>query len=640
MAAPGCNEPNDIRQMDTVLVDLSLTAVSPTSWIPGTQVAAEGDAFVDDPWGTSRLRLRGSSDRATGIDVSLPLSFGSFERLDTVIEASVVDALGGSGAQFEGNATVEVISAVDGSTYSSAPLDLQIVVNDFLTPRLDMVETGGIIFPNEKIDLGAFDLLLPGEGQTLAIVAGCFAPLGTEACTPIAGAEVPVVVNPDRDGGWFAFSPKIAGIEPGHFEGTVSLRNVHDSGDLTASADLPVAYDLTEPILYGASTDRATLGQFVDIDGAGFVGNGEGDTVLQFAGNFASQDGVTMQPFNVLLVPEFVDGQTVRYVVSETDSIAQELGSFGLTVRYSAGTFEGLVTPEISYGNQTVLGDPTPFAFSLQPVKQVVYVEFLPSYTESLRHFGVRAVDQMIRERVFAVLQRDYVTLGVEFRDTEPTDYALYAEVEVGGPDPNGLGLLGYDNTPGKDTENQRLYDRIGGVNALTQEDGFPGFGGVFIESLLGYSSDPAGYAQPIEPNENFDAIFDPFRPERGGTPVMASDLADGVPTLSSGDSCPTTADDRRLQLSCAIWALGNMVGTTVSHEIGHSLGLADPYGPAFHNSGDAPNRLMDADRPFEERAQIGDTGHSLFCVDEYDYLRAILPTDADYDPTARPVCF
>lgn len=625
--------------MDTVLVDLSLTAVSPTSWIPGTQVAAEGDAFVDDPWGTSRLRLRGSSDRATGIDVSLPLSFGSFERLDTVIEASVVDALGGSGAQFEGNATVEVISAVDGSTYSSAPLDLQIVVNDFLTPRLDMVETGGIIFPNEKIDLGAFDLLLAGEGQTLAIVAGCFAPLGTEACTPIAGAEVPVIVNPDRDGGWFAFSPKIAGIEPGHFEGTVSLRNVHDSGDLTASADLPVAYDLTEPILYGASTDRATLGQFVDIDGAGFVGNGEGDTVLQFAGTF-TPDGGSSGDVKLDLIPEFVDGQTVRYVVSETDSLAQAMEMFGLTVRYGAGTFEGLVTPEISYGDQTVLGDPTPFAFSLQPVKQIVYVEFLPSYTESLRHFGVRAVDQMIRERVFAVLQRDYVTLGVEFRDTEPTDYALYAEVEVGGPDPNGLGLLGYDNTPGKDTENQRLYDRIGGVNALTQEDGFPGFGGVFIESLLGYSSDPAGYAQPIEPNENFDAVFDPFRPERGGTPVMASDLADGVPTLSSGDSCPTTADDRRLQLSCAIWALGNMVGTTVSHEIGHSLGLADPYGPAFHNSGDAPNRLMDADRPFEERAQIGDTGYSLFCVDEYDYLRAILPTDADYDPTARPVCF
>ena len=44
----------------------------------------------------------------------------------------------------------------------------------------------------------------------------------------------------------------------------------------------------------------------------------------------------------------------------------------------------------------------------------------------------------------------------------EIADKALaMAEVDIEGPDPNALGLLGYDNTPGKDVGNQRLFDRI-----------------------------------------------------------------------------------------------------------------------------------------------------------------------------------
>jgi hypothetical protein len=33
-------------------------------------------------------------------------------------------------------------------------------------------------------------------------------------------------------------------------------------------------------------------------------------------------------------------------------------------------------------------------------VKQVIYLRFLPSYVESLRHFGLRALDARIRARV------------------------------------------------------------------------------------------------------------------------------------------------------------------------------------------------------------------------------------------------
>ena len=43
--------------------------------------------------------------------------------------------------------------------------------------------------------------------------------------------------------------------------------------------------------------------------------------------------------------------------------------------------------------------------------------------------------------------------LGVEFRESKPDDYRLFAEVEMTGVDPNGIGLIGYDNTLAKTQE-------------------------------------------------------------------------------------------------------------------------------------------------------------------------------------------
>jgi hypothetical protein len=265
-------------------------------------------------------------------------------------------------------------------------------------------------------------------------------------------------------------------------------------------------------------------------------------------------------------------------------------------------------------------------------------VRFLRSYAESLRKFGLRAVDEAIRERVMTVVNRDYATINLEARREAVKDFALYSIAEIAGQDPNGLGLLGYDNTPGKDVGNQRLYDRIGGVNALTQEDGFPGYGGVFIESLLLFS--PESGSPLADPN--FDAIFDPFRPDRGGRPVTAEDLSEGMPRPTSGEDCPAPRGDRPQQIACAIWVLGSLIGTTLSHEIGHSLGLANPYGQGFHNQGSADNRLMDAGafRPFLERAELRGHGPGRFCDEEYEYLRVILPTDLPMDIAGRPPCF
>ena len=120
---------------------------------------------------------------------------------------------------------------------------------------------------------------------------------------------------------------------------------------------------------------------------------------------------------------------------------------------------------------------------------------------------------------------------------------------------------------------------------------------------------------------------------------MRADDLSAGVPSVASAAECPSA--DRREALGCAIWVLGNLIGTTLSHEIGHSLGLANPDGGGFHYPTDAPNRLMDLGsyRPFAERAELRGAGPARFCVEAYEYLRAILPTDAPAEVAGRPTC-
>ena len=71
----------------------------------------------------------------------------------------------------------------------------------------------------------------------------------------------------------------------------------------------------------------------------------------------------------------------------------------------------------------------------------------------------------------------------------------------------------------------------------------------------------------------------------------------------------------------------GNIAGSTISHEVGHSLGLANVDGQ-FHNIGDNPGWLMDAGsfRPFEERAELDGQGPSFFEEGSLQYLQGVLP--------------
>ncbi len=645
LALTQCNvEPGSRRAVDTALVDLELRSVDPGIILPGSTLVITGDAFVDDPWGESTLVLDGIIETPEGVDgrlVRLPARFVDFTRLEVDIDAEAFDLLGsGESADFRGTASIEVRSTVDGRLYRSRAADVRLAIAARLQPQLDLLTPSSVIFPNEPLAVAGQGLLLAGEGTTGAVLEGCFTRSGQASCAPTDAVAVPIVPDDPlaRSEGTFAFVPSIAGIEPGRFEGTVTIRNTHISGDVETSDPVAVTWDLVEPTLYGVDATTASLGRYLTIEGAGFLGGpAGGDTVLSFEGVFTPDDTGAPIELDELLFTEFADGRHIRYVVNEEDGLASRID-----VRDQPGQFEGLVTPLISFAGVEVEGTPSPLGFRLEPVRQVVWVNFSPAYTEALRAFGLRAVDRRIRDRALEVIRRDFSTLNVEVREERPVDFALYCEVDVGGQDPNGLGLLGYDNTPGKDTENQRLYDRIGGANARTQEDGFPGYGGVFIESLFGYSEHPGDLAEPVRPDARFDALFDPFRPDTDGHPVLAADLSAALPSVEGSDcpALPAGSAERGEQIACAIHALGTLVGSTISHELGHSLGLADPYGPSIHNEGEQADRLMDADRPFEERSEIEGAGPSRFCLEEYDYLRQILPSPEPYDLTPRPPCY
>ena len=647
--ALGCG--GDAAAPDPWLQGLRLTAAQPDILVPYSLISLEGARFVDGTLGESELHLlgqfSGADGLATEVDAVLgPLSFLDFEHMQLVFSDSAQALLPNQDGQFIGEAWVEVASTIDGLSYESDRLPLQFAKQAELVPQLSDAQSGGLFFANDRVDVqGDGFFLSEGEGASIAIVSGCFRASGIGACIDVAAQEFPLLPNRanDRKNAHFVLSPDLAGIEGGVFEGSVAIVNRHAGGAELRADPVEVTYEFLPPTLFSVDVDEVSLGQYVKFLGGGFVGatdgNGSGGTELFLDGAFTPTGSDASVPVDLLLLPEVLEGRTIRYVMNEDD----ELGR-AIDLRSVTGTFVGRVRLRVAYDGVVQVGEELPITFALGPVKQVVYLRFLPDYVNTLRHFGLRAVDREIRERVLAVVTRDYAGANLEVREDVPSDFALFATVDIAGEDLNGLGLLGYDNTAGKDVGNLRLYDHIGGVNAVTQQDGYPGFGGVFIESMFAFSEHPKRLATSISGADPlFDRIFDPFRPDIGsGAPVRASDFASagvGVPMADPG--CPAT--DRATRIKCAIWVLGNMIGTTVSHEIAHSLGLANPDLPgAFHNEGDEENRLMDngGDRPFAERAELQGRGPGRFCRTAYDYLREILPSNEPADYEGRESCF
>ena len=602
LASTGC--PSNQSQLPLPRIPaLVLERVEPQIVLPGTWIQIFGQGFVDTDLGSIRVSLESS-----GQTLALKAERVGETLLRFQIDPSLFATLAESGA-FVGSlaVTIEYKSRLS----VTQRLSVQWTLRETLTPRLArFVPTDGIVFLGKEVQLEGSDFLLEGEGKTEVRLEGAFTPADGSPATQ-QGFTLPLTpVGRERLSGLFA--AECFGISPGRFQGSLQVINLHQDGTALPSASLKaVAIELGPTLIHRLEPGEIAPRQWLQVSGKGFT-SGTATTSLRLEGTLTDRQGrkTELRGLTALeVIPEVLSGESMRYALKvQHDSLGDSriLGAV-------PGVFTGTITPVVYYlgfvqRGVALAGSVT---LTLLPLRQVAFLKYLPGFTEALRAFGLRNQDARIRARILEVVRRDYQDFSVEFRTVRPTDFFEYAVVEVGGQDPNNRDLLGLDNTMGKDTGNVYFDDVVGGWNAESAEIGNAAYGGVFISSFLGFSpkwKKPMPIASPA-----FDQVYGPFAPHLGGREADEGELPDGP---------------RAAAIELAIRVAGNLIGSTISHEFGHTLGLAEGPPHIYHNLFSGENQLMDAgsERPFAERAELDGQGPGTWTQGNRDYLEEVLP--------------
>lgn len=595
----------------------TLTLIAPAEQIllPGTRLRLSGTGFQPEARARTRLYFVGESQLAgqtRRIQQEMPLTYTSATELQVRCDQALIKALAGGevpqdgAASIAGSLRLEMEQGTRGFTRTASA---RFTLRTRLTPTLTSL-TPAAVYLSDAVIITGDGLLTEGEGQMSARLEGVF---GRQIYAGDTGAQDRFIqvkteqelVPVSRTQALLPIRARTLGILPGTFVGTVSLTSKHVTGVVIEAAKaVPAEIALLRTQLSALSTVRISRGQKIYGTGAGFV-------PLDPAGDTATIALLPEMPAEISLLADVLDGNRVLFVPRpfvDGDTLVG-LGAI-------PGRFTGSVVPIVVQGARQQAGFPLPCGNScvieIVPPKQVLYVKFLPNFIEGLRRFGLRNVEPEVRARALLVTRRTYERWSVEVRDSRPEDYEEFTTIEVGGPDPNGAGLFGLDNTEGKDEGNLRLNDYIGGFNAIADVEGSFAFGGVFIESFLSFSMQAKGKKNVLA-TERFDQIFAPFAPELGGRQADRAELAGGP---------------RQGQVAEAARVMGTLVGNTIAHEFGHSLGMS--VGPGSHNPGDNDRELMDAGqaRSFLERAELDEyrAQPSGFGAAHQAYLDKILP--------------
>jgi len=459
-------------------------------------------------------------------------------------------------------------------------------------------------------------LLLP-EGQSVAWLDGEFLVEDPPSVKSLHGVAVPLTVS-SRGRAEFEVTADRFGLYPGEFQGSITLENYRP--DLASEKSEPlenVALLVLPSFIDKVTPQTVRRGQRVWVQGGGFVPTdavGETVTLMELQGEFQTQEGKVLSLTgrnSLLLFPDDLEeNHTLEVVLRVTTGVDGELTGLGML----PGKFVGTATPSLYFGGQSYSGDGIELTLTVGHQLQMVFVKYLPSFDEAFSHFGLYEMRETIKEQIVDKANAYYSDYNLRFVSQRPDDYAEYSIIELSGEDPNGVNLLGLDNTTGKDIGNLRFNDIVGGKNAETAEQGYYAYGGVFLKSFLGFSSALSDGTVSLA-SPRFDDIFSPFVPDLGGNPVSSEEYPNGprVPEIEE-----------------AVRVLSNLIASTLAHEIGHSLGLAMVPGHTgeYHNLGDNENWLMDAGihRPFEERGVIDGQGPAVFAPYNADYLDEILP--------------
>lgn len=606
----GCE---DATTGGAILPALSVQSVSPTTLVPGTRLVIEGTGFSGPEVAELLVILRGAVD-GEAFEFAVAPERVDEQTLAISISGQVSDALIRPDGRLVGRVSVVRTPSIDApSEEKGREFDLRVART--LTPAIQSLSPDRL-YVGDVVTLSGGGFLYPNEGASLVELTGTITTELPSRVTPVQGLQIPG--EPGEDGQrrtlTFTLTPDVLGVVPGRFEGEVRVYNTSAEGIVTQSEPLPLSVPLAPPEVTAVTPDAASRGQWIRIEGRGFTpadGLLQAATVLVLEGDFTPRGAPTATklegPSALTLVPDLqIDNQHLSAVLRVERDIDGNYSGLGRV----AGVFRGKITPVVLLGPDLARGTPLDLTFEVLPQRQVIYMRALPAFDDALTEFGLLAEKDAVKARILEVVTRDYQGVNIEFTWDQPTDYAEYGIVEVAGRDPNGTGLFGLDNTEGKDVGNLRFNDVIGGYNADTSAGGYSAYGGVFPGEFMELSMKKG--ENPLA-SPRFDDIFEPVAPGLGGKAAQPGE-ADG-------------GNDRAQAIREAVRVFGNIAGSTISHEVGHSLGLANVDGQ-FHNIGDNPGWIMDAGsfRPFEERAELDGQGPSFFEEGSLQYLQGVLP--------------
>lgn len=487
---------------------------------------------------------------------------------------------------------------------------------DSVPVDLNRLPTGTVSWGEEVVVSGT-GFIYPGEGESSLVIEGRYIPDEGDERPFVTSYPLVPIESANRDRASFRLEPNFGPVDSGQLRGEAHVVNRLNSGLTRESATATISFDIRPASVLDVTPRTYSLGQIVEVVGTGFVHESRGSNTVLIEGTFLGDGGGAT--IDVELESDWVNPGllhvAVEPLVDEVEGVLID-NWFGR----EWGTLEGQVSVRTEVDDQSFTTIPLLVELELERQRQAIVLDFLTGFDSSLERFGLRAGSEEVRARVLARLREIYAGYRIDIYTEMPDHIVPHAVsvVEVGGPDPNGLGLLGYDSSPGKDVGNLRLGDRIGGASAEVQEDGSAGYGGVFIESYLYWSAAPGlpGPRPEGAPFEDplFDEIFDPVRASPATLPEVQRSGVDPI---------------REELVANAVRTLSNIIGETVAHEVGHSLGLGDPFGPEtlFHNPFGAEGCLMDTgvDRPFGERAGLPGFAATRLCDDSTTYLRALL---------------
>ncbi|MEZ4474563.1 MAG: hypothetical protein R3F60_28010 [bacterium] len=578
--------------------------LAPESVVPGSVIIIDGGGFLRGDAGQTVVRLRGEV-RGAGVDVTLSPARVQPDRLELVVGDAIAEVFRGRAGRLTGTLTV-IVSPADQPWDARTEVPLLLDWAPFLEPTLAAVEAPDVVAPGALLPIAGDGLIDGAEGQTVLVMQGRFTTLDDEIRS--VDVVLPLFDRQGRRRGRVFLEPGALGLAEGRFRGRAQLRTTSAAGVEQETAPVDLAFAQGPPRVRALSPEHAARGQSIALLGEGFLpgdANARTATLVHAVGAFGPE-GEAGAPVDLLLLPEaWIDNGEVRLALR---TVIGDDGPTGFGA--SAGRFVGQIWVELLAGFERAESAPVHATFTVDPATQWVRLVYLPGFRESLARFGLAGAEDRLRALILAVCERDYAGLRVFFAETMPPGQAEHLTVEIGGRDPNGLGLFGADNSPVKDDDNWRLDELLGGRNAESAAAGSFAYGGIFLESFLALS--------PSQPDANlladprFDEVFGPFSPALSASarPLAPGEVPGGA---------------RAAQADRALSALANLVGSTITQEVGHALGLARVPGEV-HNPQDTDGGLMDAggDRPFVERAALDGTPPARFLEPNRSYLRAL----------------